>query len=149
MNGIDRESLIAQFLENINAVKHRFSSGINFSSGLHFSQMAVLHLVKEHEGIGIKEMAGLLGITSSAVTQLVDGLVGKGYLLRQGSVSDRRALQLSLTDKYKEEVSDLHHRLVEKMGSMFDNLSDEELKQYVWLTKKIVNGFSDTARVDK
>ena len=149
MNDIDRGILIAQFLENINAVKHRFLSGINFSSGLHFPQMAVLHLVKEHEGIGIKEMAGLLGITSSAVTQLVDGLVIKGYLLRQGNVSDRRALQLSLTDKCKEEVNDLNRRLVEKIGFMFNDLSDEELEQYVRLTKKIADGCSDTARVDK
>ena len=140
MNNTHRKTMVTQFLEDMQAIRHRVFSKINISSGLPVSQMVVLHLVEEHEGIGIKELSRFLGITSSGVTQLVNSLVKKGYLSRQDSANDRRALQISLTDKYKVEVTELKRLQMKRMGALFDVFSDEELEQYIALNKKMING---------
>lgn len=56
------------------------------------SQLAVLETVMEKQPTNLKDIAEGLGITSSAATQLVDGLVGKDYLVREHRQQDRRVL---------------------------------------------------------
>src|SRR3989338_7062018 len=63
------------------------------------SQWVVLFLISEHEEMTTKEIAQLLGMTSSAVTQLVNGLVKKQYLERQDASHDRRIVRIRLTEK--------------------------------------------------
>jgi len=144
MDAADRKYLIIQFIERLHDVKHRFLSEANVSCDLPFSQMAILHLVEQHQDIGIKQMAQLLGITSSAVTQLVNTLVDKGYLSRHDNSSDRRSLQINLTQKCREEVEQLEQRQIERMTGVFEALSDEELENYIKLNKKIIDSLKNT-----
>jgi DNA-binding MarR family transcriptional regulator len=139
MDDTHRAQLIAELLEGMHAFNHRFLSKMRSDSGLPFSQMAVLHLVEEHGGTSIGELSKLLGITSSAVTQLVDELEHKGYLFRQSRLDDRRALEINLTQKCKTDLAELKIAQVERLGALFNALSDEELEQYVALNKKLTD----------
>ena len=144
MENEHRAKVIAELLEGIHAVKHMFLSKMKFDSALPFSQMAMLHLVEEHEGTSIGELSKLLGITSSAVTQLVDELENKGYLSRQSRPDDRRALEINLTQKCKSHLFELKTMQVERLGVMFNALSDEELQQYLALNRKLIGSNKET-----
>ena len=138
-----RKNQISQILELMHIIKHRFLSKASISGQLPFSQMAMLHLVEEHQGTSIKDLSLMLGITSSAVTQLVNELVDKGYLIRQDKDNDRRSSQISLTGKCREQLSELKKLQFEKVSVVFDVLSDEELELLVTLNKKLVDSFTD------
>ena len=109
------------------------------SNQITFSQLVVLRIASQYDGIGIKEIAAKLSITSSAVTQLVDGLAKKGYLKREGSPEDRRALKIGLSDQGKEKINALRIKSLEKLSSIFDVFDDEELAKYCELNKKIAD----------
>lgn len=103
------------------------------------SQWILLHTVYHNEGIGIKELSNMLGISSSAATQLVDSLVKQGHLVRQVSPDDRRALKIRLSVKTKKVINKSKTEAFAKVDSLFDVLSDEELQTYCDLSKKIID----------
>ena len=64
--------------------------------GLPGSQMWILQEVERTPTIGVTELAQRLGIHQSTCSQLVDRLVGQGYLEKQKAASDRRRVGLIL-----------------------------------------------------
>lgn len=50
-------------------------------------------------GSGMQGMAAAMGISKQAVSQLVDTLVTRGYLLRAPDPRDRRRMTVTLTDR--------------------------------------------------
>jgi DNA-binding MarR family transcriptional regulator len=138
----DRARLIGEIIESLHAVRHKFvpdSRSFSDANQITFSQLVVLRIISRHDGIGIKELAGNLGITSSAATQLVDGLDKKDYLKREGSSEDRRALKIGLSDKGKEKIDSLRTQNLKKLFSVFEVLDDDELVEYCDLNKKIAD----------
>ena len=135
----DRKDQIGELLANLNALRRmvmRYRDSYLKQRNLTYSQAWVLRVVKKHDGIGLKEIADLLGITSSAATQLADTLVKRGYLSRKRSPEDRRALKVRLSDQGKKQVDVLQMENLEKLFDVFD---DEELLKYCELNKKIIN----------
>jgi DNA-binding MarR family transcriptional regulator len=136
---LQRKTQIESILQSIHAIKHQLLTG-NYILSPHNqipgSQWIVLRIVFQNEGIGIKELSGFLGISSSAATQLVDSLVKKGLLIREQSPDDRRALKIRLTAKTNELIENAQSRVLEKVHSLFDGFSDEELQQYCDLSSK-------------
>jgi DNA-binding MarR family transcriptional regulator len=142
-----RKLHIESIIGNIYAIRRKFSDSGAAKNGQHditSSQWAVLARVLKKENIGVKELGRELGITSSAITQLVDELVLKGYLVRQSSRSDRRALSLKLSDLRKKQIFAIKARTIRRLTSMFNALNDEELARYDILNKKIVGGWTGT-----
>jgi len=143
---LDRKEQIRELLANLRAVRRvvmRYRDSYLQQRNLTYSQMWVLHVVKEHDGIKVKEIADLLGITGSAATQLADALVKKGYLSRERSPGDRRALEIRLSDQGKKQVGVPQMKNLEKLFDVFD---DEELLQYCELNKKIINRILERKR---
>lgn len=64
--------------------------------GLPGSQMWILQEVERTPAIGVTELAQRLGIHQSTCSQLVERLVGLGYLEKQKAATDRRRVGLVL-----------------------------------------------------
>jgi DNA-binding MarR family transcriptional regulator len=137
---LDRAKLIEELLESFHAIRHKLVIGSHsFTDGqISLSQLVVLRIVSQEDGISIKDISGKLGITSSAVTQLVDGLVNREYLKREGSLEDRRALRLFLSAQGKVMIETMRLKGLKKLFSIFNALDDEEFAKYCELNKKIV-----------
>jgi DNA-binding MarR family transcriptional regulator len=143
---LDRKEQIGELLANLNALRRmvmRHRASYLKQRNLTHSQMWVLHVVQAHDGIKVKEIADLLGITGSAATQLADALVKKGYLSRERSPEDRRALKVRLSEQGKKQVCVPQ---TEHLGKLFDVLDDGELLQYCELSKKIINRILERKR---
>ena len=138
----DRKKLIEKILENINAIKrviasemHTFFNEISITH----SQWIVLHFVKKNRNINIKDLANLLDTTSSAATQIVNGLVNKGLLSRRRNPDDRRTLKIELSEKSKNQFDSIKNKSFKTLSSLFDVLDDDELSKYCELNNKIAN----------
>ncbi len=102
------------------------------------SQWGVLMFIEQKGKSTVKDVANAMGITSSAATQLVDGLVLSRYITREASTEDRRTVILALSAKVKAQVEKMKKEGLQKFIKLFEALSDKELDQYILLNKKIV-----------
>lgn len=102
------------------------------------SQWGVLMFIEQRVESTVKDVARALGITSSAATQLIDGLVVSGYVTRGTQAKDRRVVILTLSKTTKVQVDKMKKEGLQKILKFFEVLSDKEFNQYVVLNKKIV-----------
>lgn len=138
----NRKKLIEEITANSHALRgkmHVKNILHNDKDGITHSQLFVLAIIHQNQNIGIKEIAKMLNISSSATTQLVDGLARKGYVVRKANSKDRRALHLELSTKGQEHVVDFKKRRLKKMTILFSALNEKDLDTYLTLQKKILS----------
>lgn len=104
------------------------------------AQWGVLMVLDTQGKSNVKDIASTLKISSSAATQLIDGLVAHGYVVRQEDTNDRRRIILFISKKSEKEISRIKKQIIEKFLTSFSVLSDAELDQLILLNKKIVDG---------
>jgi DNA-binding MarR family transcriptional regulator len=139
---VDRKKKVEELLEDFMSMRRRmgFKGGaVSRLPAITPSQWHVIMCIRHSPGSKstIKEIASTLAMTSSAATQLVDGLVRSGYVERKRAVRDRRAVALSLSAKTKKHVESMKRAGVAQFVHMFTALSDREFEQYCALNKKI------------
>lgn len=107
------------------------------SSEVTVSEAHALEVLGENEKMNMKGLAQKLGVTTGTTTVTVDRLEKKNFARRESTKEDRRVNLISLTDigrKAFEEHHNYHLRLTDQMTS---TLSDDEIKQFLHILKKI------------
>ena len=139
---INRKKIIDDLLQNLHATRHKMTVCYTAKDEITItpSQGFVLRFVAANSSANVKDIAEALHITSSATTQLVDGLAYKGYLIRKSDPDDRRVIDLSLSLKAKKLFKKFKEQSLQKITNLFDVLTDKELTQYAVLNKKIADG---------
>jgi DNA-binding MarR family transcriptional regulator len=132
-----RDELIQEVIETLNRCQ---KAGANPAAwrkiGLSHSQVGMLFMIHHHSDANVKQIAENLGVTKSAITQLLDPLVTNGFLLRQNDSSDRRIVRFSLTDKGKKALKEINKLKFSGLRAALENLSDEDLQQLTKLHHK-------------
>ncbi len=95
-------------------------------NGLSNSQMFSLMHMNRHEHCGISQIADQLGTTDAASSQMVQRLVNMGLVKRIESPEDRRAKQISLTNKGKQIVGRMVENRHDLIESIVKNLPSEK-----------------------
>lgn len=81
--------------------------------GLSMSQMGALFHLSRRESTGVSDIGDNLGVTSAAVSQMLERLVQQGLILRGEDPSDRRSKRITLTEKGQEfihSITEARHR---------------------------------------
>ena len=107
------------------------------------AQSRILFLIAEQTDMSVKQLANTLQTTSSAITQLIDGLVAQNYVQRTESELDRRMLLISLTPHGEVELKQIKQERLAYFSSLLSCLSAEELETYVKINQKIVRSFNN------
>lgn len=138
----NRKKTIEEITEALYSIRRRIASEMHLLSDemqITHPQWIVLHHVRKSRIINIKDLAKLLDITSSAATQIVDGLVKKGLLLRKRNKEDRRILNIELSAIARDKFDSIKSASFNTLSALFDALDDEELQNYRDLNNKIVS----------
>lgn len=124
-----REDLIQQIFEEMTMIKRTMASQHGRPSELNIplAQGKLLYIVSQREGLSIKEIAEVMQVTGSAVTQLVELLVKADLLVRESDPNDRRILRISLSPEGFKKLKELKKFFLEQTGKLLSPLSDEEL----------------------
>jgi DNA-binding MarR family transcriptional regulator len=69
--------------------------------------MRALYFLNVEPDATPKRVAAHMGLTTGAVTTLVDRLVDGGFALRSPNPNDRRSVLLALTDRGREAVAEV------------------------------------------
>jgi DNA-binding MarR family transcriptional regulator len=95
--------------------------------GITGGQAALLHAVRTHPGIGVRELADLEGVSAPAMTAYVDRLQAAGLLARRKSKRDRRRVELELTEDGLRLLRSARRRRTAWLAARLRRLSAEEL----------------------
>lgn len=103
--------------------------------------MAMYYLVKNNN-LSQKELGEKMDIKESTVVRLIDRMEKDGLVVRVKDSIDRRITCICLTEKGQSRIEELIPE-GEKMSKVFSNgVSDEEIKIFNNVLRKILNNIS-------
>ncbi len=110
--------------------------------GITFSQCHTLMELKKNDPKTLQELANDLKLDQSTISRIVDQLVNKKLVCRKIPSTDRRTVQLSLTEKgeiISDKVNFVNDEYFEKA---LKSIPPERLKDFLELFEILSNGMS-------
>jgi DNA-binding MarR family transcriptional regulator len=95
-------------------------------NGLSMPQVGALFQILHRGSSGVTDLGDDLGVTSSAVSQMLERLVQQGLILRSEDPSDRRVKQVALTDKGLQVLQEVIRARESWLSELAETLSDPE-----------------------
>ena len=140
----NRLQKIEELMESFQSFKRpvAFGHGHSKMSKITPSQWMALRIIGKFGTCTVKDISKSLHLTSSAVTQLVDGLVKSRYVARKINTKDRRKVTLMLSQKGIRDIEGMKKQMLDQMLSVFKVLNDKEFEQLYKLNKKITDSFN-------
>ena len=97
------------------------------------TEMKIVKLIKEHDGIHITGIAELLGVTKGAVSQVTNKLEKKGVIVKEKDINNLSRIILKLTPK-GEQLYDVHEAFHAELNGLIGEIlknSSEENKAFL------------------
>jgi DNA-binding MarR family transcriptional regulator len=126
--------------ETANALQRalaRFISPYGFALGPPRYLVVRAVFLAEAGRLSLSEIAKRIGVTTTNVTNLIDGLERDGWVERQANPADRRMTYVQLTDMGKERCSQLIPATARLTSDLFDVLTEDEKQQLITILGKL------------
>lgn len=107
--------------------------------GVNKAQIGLLYLVETNDRITVSKLAESMGTTPSAATQLIDGLVTKGYLERVADEHDKRTVHIRFSKQGSERFKQFRDSHLKKLDRILDGFSTDEIKQLINFLERLRN----------
>ncbi len=144
--GASRQQGLARVLAAIGMVNREFTARGSYpfqGRALGRSQLDLLFVLSQAGGsatgggVGVGGLAAALGVTSGAVTQLVDALRSEGLVTSEVNPADRRGRIIRLTADAAVEVDAFQRNYVVALAPRFDALTTAEVAELERLLNKV------------
>lgn len=134
-----RKEYINTIVEAMHRTKQEVCHRLSHVPGIRItpSEWALLNAVYQAEALSVKAISEKMGVTVSAVSQLLKSLEKENIVERKTDPADKRSALIELTDKSKNMMKAMEDSVSQGMAGMFKALSDEELKTLADLYQKI------------
>ncbi|MDR3263208.1 MAG: MarR family transcriptional regulator [Clostridiales bacterium] len=114
--------------------------------GINASEIFFLKSVAENkdgsaENVCATDMQGLLYITKSAISRILNSLEEKGLVNRIVDKNNRRKLIITLTDKGAETLKNAENKADEVLSEVIQRFGESQTKQFI----EMFNRFADIA----
>ncbi len=100
-------------------------------------QEHLLHMLQHHPAIHQKELAEKMHVRPQSLGEMLAKLEENGLIARKKDPSDGRATLVELTSAGETAEREHHEQVLKDIARRYDDLSEEELSEYLRLTKKI------------
>lgn len=130
-----------RLLHRISRCMLGFAEARFVSAGMSFTQWLALKSVYDKNAATAGELARLLRMTTGAATRLLDVLEGRGLLVRERSVRDRRVVRLTITDDGIREILAAAPVLTASWNEILSDFEDVEYAAFVRALEKLLAAF--------
>lgn len=121
--------------------KKFFGEGDEFKD-LYGSELAALRIISGSLAAGepmtVSEISEMIGVTKSAVSQVISSLEEKGYTYKIKSEEDKRRMYLALTDDGERIMEDINRVYKKRLNYIRKNFGEEEFDEFVRLFIKYI-----------
>ena len=143
------ERTLEQFLDEVSEIMplisreffRRQESGF-FKVKITMPQFIIMELLHKRGESSMTDLAGMLNVTTAAMTGIIDRLVRDGYVSRNRGTEDRRVVMAELTPKGCKVVSTMADDRKRLFADMFGKLSHEERESYLNILRRIKENIS-------
>ena len=135
MNSSQYIDFILNNLKNILFPENFFQLDLKFSK----AEIAALMLIRKNGDIIMSEVSEYIDAPMSTVTGIADRLVKSGYVSREHSKSDRRAVILVLTETGRIAADEMLETATEFIDKMFSCLSEDEKQSFISIVQKMLH----------
>ncbi len=101
------------------------------SYGLTQSEFRCLRLFNKDDVLNNKQVAERMNLSPSRLTRIIDGLVVKGYIIRQIEPSDRRNMKVQLSKRGKVIVQKLNDAYVKIHKEILEDIDKTQHKPLI------------------
>ena len=95
------------------------------------AEFKCLRLMGSEENPNNKEIAEKMNLSPSRITRIMDGLVKKGYMVREIDNADRRNMILSLSKKGKNLTTRLNNAFIEIHQEILNEIDEKQHKSLI------------------
>lgn len=122
---------IKSMAQKIRSINDKKLKEYNLSS----SQASLLELlergIRNDEEITRKVMEKVLKLKGPSITNLINGLKSKGYIIRSTGITDARTFQIEITPKGYQLVREMEEVFEETEQQMLKGMTEEEKKTFL------------------
>lgn len=112
-------------------ILRRFRRENEFSPRLSKNQAKIIHILYQAERLTFTELSKMLDVEKGGLTPMIDQLEDLELVFREPDPDDRRKCFIMLSSKGKKEMDQMMERYRETLMNIFDDISDEELSQFI------------------
>ncbi|MDX8365261.1 MarR family transcriptional regulator [Cytobacillus sp. IB215665] len=128
--------LFRVWMKSFNTVFKNISLDID-SYGISHEQFMILELLYSKGPHPVQKISETFSIPSGSITYVVDKLEKKDMVKREPIPSDRRAFNVTLTEKGRELFDTIFPKHVETISQNLSFVTNDEKQQLIELLKKI------------
>ncbi|MDQ6418020.1 MarR family transcriptional regulator [Paenibacillus sp. LHD-117] len=134
------ESEVDRFQRSLTALNRLFSAEVmkQMDTQVTSTQMFMLHYIQESGRCRLTALADKLDVKPSAVTVMIDRLAKSGYVTRVNDASDRRVIQVELTQAGEDILARAHQSRKEIVAKYMQNLNRTEVEAVTHIMEKLV-----------
>ena len=132
--------------EEISCVIHKKAKDIllfGLDQSIVMPHLVLISYIKQVGISTVSDVANHLGVTSSAITYLVNKLVELGLVTRIRSDIDRRIVEVGLTLSGEEALKQFDKNRVKLYDKCFSNIDKSEVSQFFNVIKKITSNITN------
>ena len=111
--------------------------------GLSMLQLEILKYIKNNNNLTMGDVGNYLKISMSSATQLIERLVLVKYIKRIQGIDDRRIVMLEITEDGSIELLKSLSQMKDKMRKMYATLTNNELDEYIKISRKIISNLEE------
>jgi DNA-binding MarR family transcriptional regulator len=115
-------AMFGTFIKNITSEFNKNSNDLNITQ-----YKLLFHLDKEGAQ-NVSDLAKSVHITNAAVTSITDQLLADDYITKVRSQSDRRVVNITITEKGRNIVNNMKKEQQNKMKEHFRKLTEEDIQ---------------------
>lgn len=114
--------------------RHRIMPPIE---GLNRGQIRLLFLISKNDGIIQRDLADMMDIRPSSLTEMLSNLEAHSFILRKSDEKDRRVMHVYLTDTGRNAIDGFNQVNDKLSASIFNCLTTEETEKMLDMINKI------------
>ena len=119
---------LEQAVRRMSAQQVIFSEAVAARFGLSTTELECLDLVFKRSQATPSELARATGLTSGAMTALLDRMEAAGYVLREPDSHDRRRVLLRVQPEVIGNIAQLYEGMQQTMHALWSRYSAEQLE---------------------
>ncbi|GGY02524.1 MarR family winged helix-turn-helix transcriptional regulator [Streptomyces hiroshimensis] len=112
--------------------------------GLNFTDLKCLDLARSEPELTAGRIAAVTGLSTSAVTAVLDRLERRGFLERQRSAADRRKVVVVPTGNHDAEIQEIFSGFGKEVTTVLGDYGDEQLAFLLEVVQRL-NGAAEQA----
>jgi DNA-binding MarR family transcriptional regulator len=132
--GSEKQHLIAELGEQfrISGIQDiAFDDATADRLGINRTDLNCIDIIERHGGITAGELAAEAGLTTGAVTAVIDRLERAGYARRVRDDEDRRRIKVEVTPRLERLAGALYGPMMEEWQAMMNRATTEQLRLMV------------------